>query len=91
MSAINFRPLYDRIVIEYTEESNISAGGLVIPEAAREKSQMAVVVALGTNDNFNVKVGDSVLVGKYAGDPIKLDGKEYTTVHESDVLGIWEA
>lgn len=88
--SINFRPLHKRVVIKHLEEESVSTGGLFIPEAAKEKSQIAEVMALGTEDNFSVKVGDKVMVGKYCGDDIKLDGEECKIVYENDILGVVE-
>ena len=94
----NFRPLYDRVLVKRIESEQKSAGGLFIPETAKEKPQQAEVVAVGTGrltkDNetveLTVKVGDRVLFGKYAGDEIKLDGEEHIILRESDILAIVE-
>ncbi len=94
----NFRPLYDRILVKRVESEQKSAGGLFIPETAKEKPQQAEVIAVGTGrigkDNetiaLTVKVGDRVLFGKYAGDEIKLDGEEHIILRESDILAIIE-
>lgn len=94
----NFRPLYDRVLVKRIESEQKSAGGLFIPETAKEKPQQAEVIAVGTgritNKNetveLTVKVGDRVLFGKYAGDEIKLDGEEHIILRESDILAIVE-
>jgi len=94
----NFRPLYDRILVKRIESEQKSAGGLFIPETAKEKPQQAEVIAVGTGRvtdknetiDLTVKVGDRVLFGKYAGDEIKLDGEEHIILRESDILAIVE-
>ncbi|NCG22226.1 MAG: co-chaperone GroES [Rhodobacterales bacterium] len=94
----NFRPLYDRVLVKRVEQEARSAGGLFIPESAREKPQQAEVIAIGTGrigDNNEiipliVKAGDKVLFGKYAGDEIKLDGEAHIILRENDILAIIE-
>jgi chaperonin GroES len=96
--AINVRPLGDRILVEAVEEKEVKKGGIIIPDSAKEKPMESVVVALGTgktDDNgkkipFEVKVKDRVLVSKYGGTEIKLDGKEYKILNSDDVLAIIE-
>ena len=93
------RPLFDRVVIERTEEATQTASGLFLPETAKEKPAEGVVVAVGNgrvNDKgetkaLTVKVGDKVLFGKYAGDEIKLDGEDHIILKESDILAIIDA
>jgi len=93
---MNFKPLKDRILVKYSEEAEKSAGGLYIPETAKEKPQKGEVVAVGagkvTDDGklqaMEVKVGDVVLFEKYAGSKIKMDDTEYLIIREDDVLGI---
>ncbi len=95
----NFRPLYDRVLVKRLESETRSAGGLFIPESAKEKPQQAEVIAVGTgritDDNklveLVVKPGDRVLFGKYAGDEVKLDGETHIILRESDILAIIEA
>ena len=95
---MNIRPLHDRIIVERIEEETKTAGGLIIPDSAKEKPQQGKVIAAGkgkvTEDGkilaLDVKVGDRVLFGKYAGSEIKLDGKEYLMMREDDVLGVVE-
>ncbi len=95
----NFRPLYDRILVKRLESETRSAGGLFIPETAKEKPQQAEVIAVGTGRITKeetviplvVKPGDRVLFGKYAGDEVKLDGVDHIILKESDVLAIIEA
>jgi chaperonin GroES len=94
----NFRPLYDRVLVKRSEGETRSAGGLYIPESAKEKPQQAVVVAVGTgrltDDNklveLIVKPGDRILFGKYAGDEVKIDGEDHIILRESDILAIIE-
>ena len=92
------RPLFDRVVIERTEEATKTASGLFLPETAKEKPAEGVVVAVGNgrvNDKgetkaLTVKVGDKVLFGKYAGTEIKVQGEERLILREDDILGIIE-
>jgi chaperonin GroES len=95
---MNIRPLHDRIIVERVEEETKTAGGLIIPDTAKEKPQQGRVVAVGkgkkTEDGkilpMDVKVGDKVLFGKYAGTEIKIEGKEYLMMREDDILGVVE-
>jgi chaperonin GroES len=96
---MNVRPLRDRILVERLEEAEQrSSGGLIIPDTAKEKPQQGRVVAVGkgrVNDDgtvlpVDVKVGDTILFGKYAGTEIKIEGKEYLIVREDEVLGVTE-
>ena len=96
---MNIRPLYDRIVVRRsTEEEDKSAGGLFIPDSAKEKPQKAEVVAVGKGkplDNgdvraLGVKVGDKVLFGKYSGSEVKVDGQDLLVMREEDIIGIIE-
>ena len=95
---MNIRPLHDRIIVERLEEETTTAAGIIIPDSAKEKPQQGVVKAVGkgkvTEDGkvlpLDVKVGDKVLFGKYAGTDIKLDGKEYLMMREDDILGVVE-
>lgn len=95
---MNIRPLHDRIIVERLEEETKTAAGIIIPDSAKEKPQQGNVIAVGkgkvTEDGkilpLDVKVGDRVLFGKYAGSDIKLDGKEYLMMREDDVLGVVE-
>jgi chaperonin GroES len=94
--ALNIKPLGDRLLVEPVEEKETKKGGIIIPDSAKEKPQEGVVVALGTgktDDNgkkvaFEVKKGDRVLVSKYGGTEIKLDGKEYKIFSSDDLLAI---
>jgi chaperonin GroES len=92
------RPLRDRVLVKRVEEQEQRIGGIIIPDSAKEKPQQAKVVAVGSgrvNDEGrvippDVKVGDYVLIGKYAGTEIKLDDKEYLIVREDEILGVAE-
>jgi chaperonin GroES len=95
---MNVRPLRDRILVKRVEEQEQRIGGIIIPDTAKEKPQTAQVVAVGTgrvNDKgevlpLEVKANDYVLLGKYAGTEIKLDGEEYLIVREDELLGVAE-
>ena len=89
--AVNFKPLADRVLVEPAPAETKTASGLIIPDTAKEKPQEGVVVAVGNgkkDEPLIVKVGDKVLYGKYAGQELKLDGKDYLIIRESDLLGI---
>lgn len=95
---MNIRPLGDRIVVERQEEDTKTAGGIIIPDTAKEKPQKAKVLAVGEgakDDNgkripLDIKVGDIVLFTKWGGTEFKDSGKEYLILKESDVIGIVE-
>jgi len=95
---MKLRPLDDRIVVQPQEAEEKTAGGIVLPDTAKEKPLMGKVIAVGPGkmlDNGKrsevaVKKGDTVLFGKYGGNDIKIDGVEYKILHESDILGIVE-
>jgi len=95
---MNLRPLQDRIIVKRVEEESKTAGGLFIPETAKEKPQRGEIVAVGngkkTEDGkvlpLDVKVGDVVLFGKYAGTEIKVDGDDYLMMREDDILAVVE-
>jgi chaperonin GroES len=96
MAAI--RPLHDRVIIKRIEEQEQVRGGIIIPDSAKEKPQEGEVIAVGNGkmlDNgervaLDVKAGDRVLFGKYAGNEVKLDDQEYLIMREDDILGIIE-
>ena len=96
--ALNIKPLGDRLLVEPIEEKEVKKGGIIIPDSAKEKPQEGIIVALGTgktDDNgkkvpFEVKKGDRVLVSKYGGTEIKLDGKEYKILNSEDILAVIE-
>ena len=94
---MTIKPLFDRIVIEKVEEKATAFGGIVLPDSAKEKPQMAQVLAVGPGGVIDgkevvmqVKVGDKILYSKYAGSDFKIDGKELTVLRQSDVLAVVE-
>ena len=95
---MNLRPLQDRIIVKRVEEETKTAGGLFIPETAKEKPQRGEIVAAGngkkTEDGkvlpLDVKVGDIVLFGKYAGTEVKVNGEDYLMMREDDILAVVE-
>ena len=92
------RPLYDRILIKRVDEEEKTAGGLFIPDTAKEKPQQGVVVAVGAGKvqedgklrQLEVKAGDKILFSKYSGNDIKIDGTEHLILREDDVLAVLE-
>ena len=94
--AMKIRPLQDRVVVRRLEEKEVVKGGIVIPDTAKEKPQEGEVVAVGDGKILNngtrvamdVKVGDRILFGKYAGSEVKLDGEELLIMREEDILGV---
>ncbi len=89
--SVNFKPLADRVLVEPTAAETKTASGIIIPDSAKEKPQEGTVVAVGNgtkDEPLTVKVGDKVLYGKYAGQELKLDGKDYLIVRENDLLGV---
>lgn len=92
------RPLQDRVLVKRTEEAEKTAGGIIIPDSAKEKPQQGEVIAVGkgkvlengTKIELDVKPGDKILFSKYAGSDIKLDGVEYLIMREDDILGVLE-
>ncbi len=95
---MKLRPMQDRIIVKRLEEETVTAGGIFIPETAKEKPQKGEIVAVGngkkTEDGkvipLDVKVGEKVLFGKYAGTEIKIEGEEYLIMREDDILGVME-
>lgn len=88
---VNIKPLADRVLIAPAEAEQKTAGGIIIPDTAKEKPQKGVVVAVGpgTKDNpMTLKVGDVVIYGKYAGTEFHLEGKDYMIMRENDVIAI---
>ena len=79
---MKFKPLHDRVLIEVLDSSEKTAGGIIIPDTAQEKPQEGKVIPM------DVKVGDKVLFGKWSGTEVKIDGKEYSIMKESDIMGI---
>jgi chaperonin GroES len=94
--ATKFTPLHDRILVRRVEESEVTRGGILIPDTAKDKPQEGEVISVGkgkVNDEgkvfpLAVKEGDRILFGKYAGTEIKLDGEEFVIMREEEVLGI---
>ena len=94
----NITPLYDRILIKRLESEQTTASGIIIPDTAQEKTQLGKVIAAGqgkiaadgTKTPLVVKVGDTILFGKYSGTEVQFDGQEYLIVREDEVLGIVE-
>ncbi|WP_426956553.1 co-chaperone GroES [Muricoccus radiodurans] len=93
-----FRPLHDRVLVRRVTAEEKSAGGIIIPDTAKEKPQEGEVIAVGTgtrNDKgeitaLDVKAGDRILFGKWSGTEVKLDGEELLIMKESDIMGIVE-
>ena len=88
---MKFKPLHDRVLIGVLESNEKTAGGIIIPDTAQEKPQKGTVVAVGNgkkDEPLTVKVGDTVLYGKYSGTELKLEGKDYMIMRESDILAI---
>ena len=95
--AAKIRPLHDRVIIKRIEEKEKTKGGIIIPDSAKEKPQEGRVVAVGAGRHddgkvipLDVKAGDKILFGKYAGTEIKLNGEEHLILREEDILGIVE-
>lgn len=93
---MKFRPLHDRVLVRRIEAEEKTRGGIIIPDTAKEKPQEGEVVALGTGKvdekgnriEFSVKKGDKVLISKYGGTEIKIEGENYLILREDDILGI---
>jgi len=96
---MKFRPLHDRVVVRRIDEEEKSAGGIIIPDTAKEKPSQGKIVAVGSgarNENgeitpLDVRDGDTILFGKWSGTEIKIDGEDLLIMKESDVMGILEA
>jgi len=91
MSKINIKPLADRVLIKPLEAETTTASGLIIPDSAKEKQQEGTVIAVGNgakDEPMTVKVGDTVLFGKYAGTELVLEGEDYLIMREADILAI---
>lgn len=88
---LHIKPIADRVVVEAAPAEEKTAGGIIIPDTAKEKPQKGTIVAVGIgkkDEPMTVKVGDQVLYGKYAGTEITVDGKEYLIMRESDVYAV---
>ena len=91
MNKLNIKPLADRVLVQPLEAETKTASGIIIPDSAKEKPQKGNIVAVGPGTKENpvtVKVGDSVLYGKYSGTELKLEGNDYLIMRESDILAI---
>ncbi len=96
--AMKIRPLADKVIVERIEAENKTAGGIVLPDTAKEKPQRGKVISIGTGkllddgsrSEMQVKKGDEVLFTSYAGTEVKLDGKEYLIMEESDIMAVIE-
>ena len=95
---MKFRPLHDRVVLERIDAEAKTAGGIIIPDTAKEKPQQGKVIAVGPGGRdesgklipIDVKVGDRILFGKWSGTEVKLDGEELLIMKESDIMGVIE-
>jgi chaperonin GroES len=95
---MNVRPLHDRIIVKRIEEGEQKVGGIIIPDTAKEKPQQGTVIAVGNGTSkddgkrvpIDVKAGDTILFGKYAGQEIKIDGDEHLIMREDEVLAVIE-
>jgi chaperonin GroES len=95
---MKFRPLHDRVLVKRLEEDNKTAGGIIIPDTAKEKPSRGVVEAVGAGvagedgkkQALDVKVGDKVLFGKWSGTEVKIEGEERLIMKETDILGVIE-
>ncbi|MGB1109753.1 MAG: co-chaperone GroES [Gammaproteobacteria bacterium] len=96
---MNIRPLHDRVIVKRLEEERVSAGGIVIPDSATEKPVQGEIIAAGNGKilesgekrPLDVKVGDKVLFGKYAGTEVKFEGEEVVVMREEDIMAVIEA
>lgn len=91
MAQVNVKPLADRVLVEPAAAEQKTAGGIIIPDTAKEKPQKGIVVAVGAgkkDEPMTVKVGDQVLYGKYSGTEINVEGKDYLIMRESDILAV---
>jgi chaperonin GroES len=91
MAQVNVKPLADRVLVEPAAAEQKTAGGIIIPDTAKEKPQKGTVVAIGNgkkDEPLTVKVGDQVLYGKYSGTEISVEGKDYLIMRESDILAV---
>ncbi len=96
---MKFRPLHDRVVVRRVEQESKTAGGIIIPDTAKEKPQEGEVIAVGSGvrdesgkvQPLDVKAGDRVLFGKWSGTEVKIDGIDYLIMKESDLLGVLES
>lgn len=89
---MKIKPMDDRVLVSFAEEETKTASGIIIPDTAKEKPTMGEVVAVGTDEELQslIKVGDKVLFGKYGGEEISFDGKDYKIIQRSDILAVVE-
>ena len=95
---MKFRPLHDRVLVRRIEEKEKTAGGIIIPDTAKEKPQEGEILAVGSGSRsddgeihpLDVKVGDRVLIGKWSGTEVKLDGEDLLIMRESDIMAVFE-
>jgi chaperonin GroES len=95
---MKLRPLYDRLLVERVESEEVTKGGIILPDSAKEKPQQGKVIATGEGKRaddgklipLTVKAGDTILFGKYSGSEVKIEGTEYLIMREDDVMGIVE-
>jgi chaperonin GroES len=98
MAKLSFKPLGGRVLVEPLEQEEMTAGGIILPETAKEKPQEGKILAIGPGERddqgkriaMDVKVGDKILFAKYSGTEVKMNGKKLLIMRESDVLGIIE-
>ena len=98
MAKTKFRPLHDRVVVRRVESESRTAGGIIIPDTAKEKPQEGEIIGVGPGARdeagklvpLDVKAGDKVLFGKWSGTEVKIDGTEYLIMKESDIMGVIE-
>ena len=91
MAKFNLKPLADRVIVEAAPAEEKTASGIIIPDTAKEKPQKGKVIAIGTgkkDEPMTVKVGDTVLYGKYSGTEIQVEGKEYLIMRENDIFAV---
>ncbi len=96
MAKIKFRPLHDRVVVKRVEAEQKTAGGIIIPDSAREKPQQGEVIATGPGGRdetgklipIDVKTGDTVLFGKWSGTEVKIEGEDFLIMKEADIMGV---
>ena len=95
---MKFRPLHDRVLVQRANEETRTAGGIIIPDTAKEKPMEGTIIAVGSGardesgklNPLDVKIGDKVLFGKWSGNEVKMDGQDYIIMKESDIMGIIE-
>jgi chaperonin GroES len=95
---MKFRPLHDRVLVERMESEEVTKGGIILPDTAKEKPQQGKIISVGTGKRtedgkiipMELKAGDTILFGKYSGSEIKIEGNEYLIMKEDDVLGLVE-